>query len=178
MNIVVLTGSPHKKGTSALLADEFIAGARDAGHAVTRFDSAFAAVGPCKGCEYCRSHDGRCVQDDAMSALYPGLAAADMVVFVTPLYYFGMTSQLKHVVDRFFAINGALRATPKKAALLATGGDKEAWAMEALTAHYRTMCRYLGWEDCGSVLALDAYTRQDMEQSDYPRQARKLGKTV
>ena len=34
MKIVVLSGSPHKKGTSALLVDEFIAGATEKGHEV------------------------------------------------------------------------------------------------------------------------------------------------
>ena len=40
MNIVVITGSSHKNGTSALLADEFIRGAKEAGHSVYRFDTA------------------------------------------------------------------------------------------------------------------------------------------
>ena len=58
MNIVILSGSPHKKGTSALLADAFTDGARQAGHTVTRFDCAFLQVGGCRGCDYCGAHDG------------------------------------------------------------------------------------------------------------------------
>lgn len=53
MKIVVITGSPHKKGTSALLADEFIRGAKEAGHEVSRFDAAFENVHPCIGCNKC-----------------------------------------------------------------------------------------------------------------------------
>ena len=41
MNILVITGSAHKKGTSSYLADVFIKGAEEAGHAVSRFDAAF-----------------------------------------------------------------------------------------------------------------------------------------
>ena len=62
MKVTVITGSAHKKGTSALLADKFIEGAKEAGHEVFRFDAAFENVKPCLGCEYCSSHDSECVQ--------------------------------------------------------------------------------------------------------------------
>ena len=44
MKIVVLTGSPHRNGTSSYLANKFIEGATEAGHEVTRFDAAFEDV--------------------------------------------------------------------------------------------------------------------------------------
>ena len=178
MNIVVLTGSPHKKGTSALLADEFVRGAKQAGHKVLRFDAAFEKVKPCKACDHCRRHNGECTHDDAMEDLNPGLIGADLVVFVTPLYYFGMTAQLKRVVDRFYAINAALRSAPKRAMLLATGADDEAPAMEALVGHYRAICRYLGWKDAGAVLALGVGVRKDIEQTAFPQQAYELGASL
>ena len=49
MKVTVITGSPHKKGTSALLADEFIRGAQEAGWDTFRFDAAFEKVSPCLG---------------------------------------------------------------------------------------------------------------------------------
>jgi hypothetical protein len=36
MKVTVITGSAHKKGTSAMLADKFIEGALQAGHEVFR----------------------------------------------------------------------------------------------------------------------------------------------
>ena len=53
MKIVVITGSPHKNGTSALLAAEFIKGAAEAGNEIYRFDAAFSQVHPCIGCDHC-----------------------------------------------------------------------------------------------------------------------------
>ena len=58
MKIVVLTGSPHRQGTSDLLADEFIAGATSKGHTIVRFDTAFEKVGSCRACSYCDKHNG------------------------------------------------------------------------------------------------------------------------
>ena len=41
MRILVLTGSPHRRGTSNTLADEFIKGVQASGHEVIRFDTPF-----------------------------------------------------------------------------------------------------------------------------------------
>lgn len=177
MKIAVITGSPHKKGTSVLLADEFSAGAESAGHSVIRFDAASSHVNPCRACDYCRSHNMECIQKDDMEYLRSDLLAADMVVFVTPLYYFGMSAQIKRVIDRFYAINGALMA-PRKAALLATCGDEDPTAFDGLKIHYELLCRYLKWEDCGQVLAIGAYRRGDLEASPYPALARSLGESL
>ena len=119
MKITVITGSPHRRGTSALLADEFIRGAGEAGHEVFRFDAAFEKVGPCLGCDKCRD-GGACIQKDSMEKLNPVLLESDLVVFVTPLYYFGISAQLKAVIDRFYAENDRLQKSKKKAVLMAT----------------------------------------------------------
>lgn len=76
MKITVITGSPHRKGTSALLADEFIRGARESGHEVFRFDAAFETLHPCLGCDRCGS-TGRCVHQDSMETLIPHLKEAN-----------------------------------------------------------------------------------------------------
>lgn len=65
MKIVVLEGSPNKKGSSNLLADEFIRGAEEAGHMVEIIDAADAHLHPCIGCVRC-GYEGPCVQKDDM----------------------------------------------------------------------------------------------------------------
>ena len=177
MKILVITGSPHRRGTSMLLADEFSAGAEAAGHKVIRFDAASSRIEPCRACDYCRSHDTEFIQKDDMVYLRDDLLEADAIAFVTPLYYFGMSAQLKRVIDRFYALNDALR-TPKRALLLATCGDTETWVADALQAHYEALCRYLRWQDCGRIIAIGAYTRSDIETSDYPGRARRLGESL
>ncbi len=178
MKVLILTGSPHIRGTTALLADEFCIGAEKAGHDIIRYDAAKSDIKPCIGCYHCRRNDGKCVYNDDMSQIYPHLLAADAVVFVTPLYYFGMSSQLKSVIDRFFSVNAALREKPKQLLLIAACGDRDEWAMDALIAHYHSICRYLNWAEAGMVLAIGSYTREDAEKSDYPKMARNLGETL
>lgn len=175
MKVLVLTGSPHLQGTTAFLADEFCIGANSSGHEIVRFDTAKLNILPCIGCSYCRKNEGKCVYDDDMSQIYPHLLTADAVVLVTPLYYFNMSAQLKRTIDRFFSVNPILRSTPKKLFLIAAGGDKDDWAMDALKANFHAMCRYLHWQEGGMLLALGSSTRKDVENSEYQMMAKSLG---
>lgn len=177
MKVTVITGSPRKNGTSALLADKFIEGAKEAGHEVFRFDAAFEEVKPCMACDYCASHDGQCVRKDAMSTLNEKLIKTDMIVFVTPLYYFGMSTQIKAVIDRFHANNAKL-AGNKKAMLLATSYGADDWTMEALEKNYESILRYLKWEDAGKLFATGCPVREVIEQTNFPNQAYELGKSI
>ena len=173
MKITVITGSPHEAGTSALLADKFIEGAKSAGHDVFRFNSAFEEVHPCVGCDRC-GMNGPCIYKDSMNKLNSELLTSDLVAFVTPLYYYGMSAQIKTVIDRFYANNSRLHEN-KKAILMATAYNSSDWTFNALTEHYKTLVRYMGWEDAGMVLARGCGVRSDIERTDFPNQAYKLG---
>ena len=88
MKITVITGSPRKNGTSNYMADEFIRGAQDSGHDVYRFDSARADVKHCLGCNACGMGTKPCIHKDDFVELKEHLLNSDVVVFVTPIYYF------------------------------------------------------------------------------------------
>ena len=178
MNILVINGSPHVKGTSALLMDEFIRGAQEKGHEIHVFHAAREDVHPCIACDTCRKTGNGCVFKDGMEKLNPMLEDAELVVFVTPLYYFGMSAQIKAVFDRFYANNTALREQQKKTIVLATCGDTEDWTFDALKQHFEDAFRYMRWTCIGSVYALGMYVREDIEQSDYPKEAYELGRSL
>ena len=91
MKIVVLEGSPNKKGSSNLLADCFRQGPEEAGHTVEIVDAAHADIHPCTGCIHC-GYEGPCVQKDDVEEIRRKILDADMIVFVTPLYYYGMSA--------------------------------------------------------------------------------------
>lgn len=179
MKVLVLTGSPHTNGTTALLADEFCEGAMESGHEVIRFDTAKLKINPCLGCNHCRKNEGKCVNEyDDMIEIILHLLTADSVVLISPLYYFGMTSQLKRVIDRFYSVNSLLRANSKKLYLISAGADKDDWAMDAIKAHYKSLCNYLQWQEGGTLLAYGLGSRQDTENSEYKIMARKLGEEI
>jgi len=59
------------------------------------------------------------VQKDEMEQISSAILDADMMVFVTPLYYYGMSAQLKTLTDRFCAFNRSIQRKRMKSALLA-----------------------------------------------------------
>lgn len=178
MKILIINGSPHPHGTTALLREAFEEGAIRSGHTVTTFHAAKEELHPCLGCDHCRNTDKGCVYKDSMEKLNPELMDADCVVFVSPLYYFGMSSQIKMVIDRFYANNAALRAKNKKAILIAACGDADTWALDAMDEHYHAVCRYLNWENVGEINAIGMYTPDDLEGSEYIEAAGKLGASL
>lgn len=177
MKVLVLTGSPHKNGTSALLADEFIRGVRESGNEVFRFDAAFEDVHPCIGCLKCEYGKNPCVFSDAMTTLNPHLLDSDIIVFITPVYYFGFSAQLKTVIDRFqrtvFSMQGK-----KKTIFMATAASNEDWVMDAPTSHYQNLARYMSWDDIGMILARNCAQRANIEKTDFPQLAYEMGKII
>ena len=176
MKILVITGSPRKNGNSNTLADSFIKGAQEAGHSVVRFDSAFKKVHPCIACNKC-GMNGECVFKDDFEFIRDNIVDADAVVFATPMYYFGISAQIKAVIDRFYAINGQIHV-PKKAVLIMTYADTSAKEAQPIISHYETLLNYLGWSDAGRVIASGVWTEGSVNQTQYPKQAYELGKKL
>lgn len=177
MNIFVIESSPHKKGSSNLLVEQFIRGAKEAGHQVEVFDAADAKINPCIGCDSCgMSRD--CCQKDDMVKVRKKVLSADMVVFVTPLYYFGMSAQLKLVIDRFYSFNSQLSSKKLKTALIAAAWNSGSVAMSFLKAHYQGLCDYLNFKDQGMVLGTGCGTVAMTHNSRYMKKAYELGKNL
>ncbi|MBQ9338173.1 MAG: flavodoxin family protein [Lentisphaeria bacterium] len=176
MKILVITGSPRKNGNSATLADHFIKGAKEAGHEVVRFDAAFKKVHPCIACNSC-GMNGPCVFKDDFEFIREHIVGADCVVFATPMYYFGISAQLKAVIDRFYAINGSIHV-PKKAVLLMTYANTAASEAVPIKSHYEVLLKYLGWTDAGQVIAPGVWPVGAIRHTPFPEQAYRLGKSI
>lgn len=101
MKIIILFASPNKNGSTAILTDHFMRGAKENGHTVEVIDVCKMNIRPCIGCVRC-GYEGPCVQKDDNKIIRDTLLTGDMVVFATPLYYYGMSAQLKTVIDRLF----------------------------------------------------------------------------
>ena len=177
MNILVLQGSPNIGGSTAILANEFALGAQEAGHDVEIVDVASLDIAPCTGCVAC-GYEGPCALSDDFDDVRRKILSSDMVVFATPLYYYGMTAQLKATIDRFCSSNSSITRRHLKTALLAVAWNADTWTFDALESHYNTLVRYLDLRDCGRVLGAGCGTPSMTRRSGFPEKARALGRSL
>lgn len=177
MNILVLQGSPNRDGSTAMLCDAFERGAREAGHQAQRVDVASLDIAPCGGCVAC-GYEGPCALHDDMDQLRERILACDMLVLATPLYYYGMSAQLKTVIDRFCSRNSSITSRRLKCALLTVAWNADDWTFDALKAHYDTLVRYLDFKDMGRVLGRGCGTPSMTRTSGYVERAYELGRGV
>jgi multimeric flavodoxin WrbA len=125
--ILGIVGSPRPRGNTSLLVSEVLAGATEAGAAADLVLLGDLTIRECDGCHACWAGKP-CPKNDDMNALYPRIAAADAVLFGTPVYWYGPTALMKGLVDRLVYFNGpAHHAEIKgKAAALVVPFEEEA----------------------------------------------------
>lgn len=102
MKILALNGSPRaRKSNTNRLLEPFLAGAREAGAQTEIIYAAELNIKDCLGCFSCwNKTPGCCILKDDMVAVLEKIKCADIVVWATPLYHFGMTARLKRIMER------------------------------------------------------------------------------
>jgi multimeric flavodoxin WrbA len=103
--ILVLLGSPRKKGNSTALAKQIIKGAEAGGATVETIYLHGQNIAPCHACYGCAKPNSKsCVIDDDMQPIYQKLVEANAWVIASPVYWFTMSAQTKLFMDRCFAL--------------------------------------------------------------------------
>jgi multimeric flavodoxin WrbA len=105
--ILVISGSPKRDGNTETLINWFSDGARSNGAEIEIVHAAFLKhkSAGCLSCRRCQKSDKyECVVNDDIKQALVKMAAADVIVMATPLYFFGASAQLKMVFDRMFSL--------------------------------------------------------------------------
>ncbi|XCP84448.1 flavodoxin family protein [Roseburia hominis] len=102
--ILIISSSPRKKGNSQLLCQEFARGARESGHSVDLIRLSEKNIGFCYACDACMRNGGECVQHDDMAEILKLYQEADVLVLATPVYFYGISAQMKTFIDRTYPI--------------------------------------------------------------------------
>jgi multimeric flavodoxin WrbA len=146
-HILILEGSPRKKGNSCTLAAQSAIGARQAGADVESVFLQRLKIAPCNSCDACRK-TGVCTIKDDMQMLYPKLAEADGLILASPIFWFTYSAQLKTCIDRWYALwNGNhdfMKSKP--AGVILTYGDTDLFTSGGMNAIHTldTMFDFLG----------------------------------
>lgn len=177
MKILILTGSPRKGGNTDALAKAFVEGAKDR-HRVKIISVNDCKVNPCIGCNTCFSRENNdCFQNDGMREIYAELANADMLVVASPVYFYGISAQLKCIIDRLHTPKRNAFGIKSLALLLVAASSKPS-VFDAIIKQYELILEYFDLEDKGRVLTGGVNAKGDIADREELNQAYLLGKSV
>lgn len=174
MKILALIGSPRKKGNTDILVEELLKGCKKKGHKSEKIYLYDYEIAPCIDCGNCRKGNYVCTQDDEMQELYPKIQDADLIIFGTPLYWYGPSGQMKLFMDRMlpFTTNKKLRG---KKVIVISPSEEGPHACGPMIEMFRMSFDYLGIEFKGKILAT-AYEKGEIRKNqDELKKAYDLG---
>lgn len=178
MNIVILSGSPRKGGNTDLLVETFVKGA-SANNKVEIISIQDYKVNPCSACNMCfKNENNACVQKDDMTKIYQKLNDADMIVIASPVYFYGLSSQLKAIIDRCHnPIRDTFHIT--KAALLLVGAASLPELFDSIITEYNLCLNFFKIEDMGKVLVRQVNNKGDIKnKTEALAEAFQLGQSI
>ena len=99
MKVIIINGSA-RKGNTLTAIEAFVKGASEKNE-IEIIEPDKLNIAPCKGCGVCQCSKG-CVDKDDTNPTIDKIAAADMILFATPVYWWGMSAQLKLIIDKCY----------------------------------------------------------------------------
>ena len=146
MKALLLNGSPRKGNTCAAL-DALKRGMENiSGAEIREVAAAEVSVSGCIACEQC-ADAGKCVFDDDANWIVDAVVEADVVVFATPVYWWGVTAQLKLIIDKLYSQGSRLKECSKKVGIIVIGeAAQDDPQYEIIARQFECICDYLGWD--------------------------------
>lgn len=176
-NILIISASPRKGGNSDTLCDEFIRGAKEAGHNAKKVWLGEKKIGYCMGCGVCNSTH-QCVQKDDMKDILDSMVDADVIVFATPVYFYTMDAQLKTLIDR--TVPRYTEISNKEFYFFITAADTNKSMLEKTVEGIRGFT-----EDCldnpiekGIIYATGVWQKGEIDSTEFINQAYEMGKNA
>ena len=185
MKVLGIMGSPRIKGNTDLLLEEALKGAKSQGAEVEKIVVDKLKISPCKEYLGCFK-DGNCVIRDDMDDIYPKLLGADVVIIASPMFFYGVSSQAKALIDRCQALwarkhilKQSLPNSGRKGAFIAVGATKGKRLFEGAILTVKYFFEAIGVEYADELLIRGVDARGEIKE--YPialSDAFELGKRV
>ena len=176
-NVLIFSSTPRKGGNSDLLCEQFLKGAREAGHQAEKIALKEKKIAYCIACDNCKRKNGECVFKDDMPEILEKMIAADVIVLATPVYFYSMCAQMKTLIDRVYP--RYTEVCDKDFYFILTAADSSLKNME------RTVESLRGFTDCldgakekGIVYGVGAWGVGEIKGNPAMIQAYAMGKLV
>lgn len=174
MKIAIVNGSA-RKGNTYTAINALVSGIAKK-HDIDIIEADKLKISGCKGCDVCQFNNG-CVAKDDTNATVDRLVNADMIVFATPVYWWGVTAQLKLVIDKCYCKGMQLK--DKKAGFITIGAaPADDMQYELISKQFKCIADHLGWEIIFNK-AFSAYGKDDLTgNAETVKELESIGNTL
>jgi multimeric flavodoxin WrbA len=186
--VVALSSSPRRQGNSRILAEAVLEGAGAEGHRTELFHLADHIQGFLRNCRECRKSDGSCSIEDGYHKVFDAMLRADAIVLATPIWWYGMSAQLKNCLDRMFCYIAASnpghaevhrRLMGKRLALVLSAEENNLSARLGIVQQVQELSRYLHYTMVGVVTGIGNATGEAKDDPSRPLEAaRDMGRRI
>lgn len=176
--VLIISTSLRKGSNSDYLAHEFERGVKDSGNEAEFVTLSDKRISFCIGCLSCQK-TMKCVIKDDVQGITEKVKNADAIVFATPVYYYGMSGQMKTLLDRMNSLYPSDYRF-RDVYVIATAAENENSAIDG------TVTGVQGWIDCFELAHLSGVIRgigindanAAKEHKDICNAAYEMGKSV
>ena len=142
MKIVIINGSA-RRGNTLTAIDAFVKGASEKNE-IEIIQPDRLHIAPCKGCGVCQCYKG-CIDQDDTNPTIDKITAADVILFATPVYWWGMSAQLKLIIDKCYC-RGLQLKNIKVGTIVVGGSPVDSIQYELIDKQFSCMAKYLSWD--------------------------------
>ena len=172
MKVISIFGSPRKKGNTAAVLGWVEAELQSLGHQVARIHLASKKLNGCVSCYKCRDNPDEpgCVQKDDGPFIIDQMVASDIVIYASPLYYWGFSAQMKALIDRCYCLYRGECGTPEhssfvqgqRQALIITAADPFEENGDQILTAFQRMLVYNKTYSAGELLVCNSTIPDDL----------------
>lgn len=180
-HILGVVGSPRKNGNTYILVSRILEGAGEEGAMADLLFLSDLDIQECNGCHVC--WEGReCSKGDDMNDVYPKIIQSDVIIFGTPVYWYGPTALMKAFVDRFVYFNcprNRARVRGKSVVVAVPFEEEDPETAALLIMWFERCLQYLEMKLVATVIVPGVSRRGDvLGKEERLRQAYALGRRL
>lgn len=153
--VIVLNGSPRTTGNTICAVKHLLNGmAKKAAFEYTEVNLTKEALKPCLACNACKKNGGICATDKASAALMEKVLDSDVILLATPVYWWGISAQLKTAIDKFYSKSDIMGPMEKKIILVTVGAAPvDDPQYELIRQQIEFICSHSSWELIAQIKA-------------------------
>jgi multimeric flavodoxin WrbA len=176
-----VVGSPRKKGNTHILVSRILEGAKKGGASGDLLFLNDLDIQECDGCHVCWKGKP-CRKKDDMNRIYPMIIESDVIIFGTPVYWYGPTALMKGFIDRFVYFNchkNRMKIRGKHAVLAVPFEEESADMAVPLMTFFEKSLQYLEMSLVGKVIVPGVSRKGEiLGKEDRLKEAFDLGRTL